>query len=537
MNMDQDPAGDLSADLELVASLLHKHGQKNFQSLVTLASLRGSTISVSRQSLLSGSTTSASRATTSSSFYPESMSTGRDSTEVQLAQWQPTSAPMSAVFPKTSIDTPFPNPAHALIADSGRDTETDASGDGSSTKYYCPLCAEVGIDKPIKRKTDLKRHFNNIHANDCQWVCKIGGGCGSAFDFQAAYDDHAKREHNGFKDLDPKVNLCRQVVFACGFERCREVFEAFTDAHAPTVRGQYFEHVLSHLSAGTQIHWSYRRRMGNLLRQSFVETTWKEYSRDLVEMTWEPESSALLRKLLECRHIVDVSLLCSYAVQLGSSAFNFPPPEAPSELRMPLLNDCALANQCHQPRQDIRFNQGLLGSTRTVHRISAAASRRSRVVPHSSPSVPPQATFTPPLAMAASGLYHELPPPSMTLASQHMEMDMGEYPMDDNDDMSELFPEAKHKPIEYFVGHMDDGPMEEQIGPFMDNSAHTLPSRSRTSSRRHLLAKKSLDRLRAKRNAGEGDYRMPDVVPPPPACTLPQNQTPSGPLYMSGYEM
>lgn len=534
MNTEQDAAGEMTQDLEVVRGLLQKYGPEYFNSMVTLASFRGSTASTPAPSLISSSATFASRTTTSSSIYPESVSSGRDSMEVPLAQWQPTSAPTPISFPVTPIDSSFPSQTQALALEAYRDNETDASADGAALRYQCPLCAEAGIDKPIKRKTDLKRHFNNIHASDSHWVCKfqIGGGCGATFDFQAAYEEHVKREHNGFKDLDAKVNLCQQVVFACGFERCREVFEASTDADGRAVRAHYFEHILSHLSAGHGVHWSYCRRMRNLLRQSIVYATWKEYDRDTVDLTWEPESSSLLRKVLECRHLIDVRLLCSYAIHLGSAGTTFAPPVPPVELAMPLLNDCALVSHCHQPRQDIRFLQGALGSVRGPQHPPQPKSKRSRTALYTSPAMQSPAAFISHSPTPINGPFHEIPPPSATLPSQQMELNADA--MDDADDII-MFP--IHKSLEYFVGPIG-APMENQVGPFVDDACHPHAGRSRISSRRHVLAKKSMERLRAIRNAADGDSPTMGTSPmTPPLCTMPQNQPMHGPQFMSGYEI
>jgi hypothetical protein len=61
--------------------------------------------------------------------------------------------------------------------------------------------------------------------------------------------------------------------------------------------------------------------MRNLLRQSatnhvWTEAVWNEAARN--QLTWVPQSSGILRKRLECRHIGDVKMVVQYAYVLGS---------------------------------------------------------------------------------------------------------------------------------------------------------------------------------------------------------------------------
>lgn len=235
--------------------------------------------------------------------------------------------------------------------------DPDGSGDGSRTKLQCPFCTEYGIGQWIGRKPDLKRHFNKIHASNAQWTCRLGGGCNLTFDFHTAYDAHVKKEHGGVKDPDAKVNLCQQVIWACGFETCREVFEAKTDDHGPKVMNNYFEHVLGHVVSSACGRWSYTRRMRNMLHQELVRHAWKDCDKgphdDLV---WQPQSSSTLRKMLETRHVNDAMLLCKYAVLLGSG--HPTPTIPPMQFSAPLLNTCKIVSPSHDPRHDARFSKG-----------------------------------------------------------------------------------------------------------------------------------------------------------------------------------
>ncbi|KAH8901866.1 hypothetical protein BR93DRAFT_384853 [Coniochaeta sp. PMI_546] len=259
-----------------------------------------------------------------------------------------TSTPGEALTP----DVP-PLPDATTLAE----LDPDGSGDGSRTKLQCPFCTEYGIGQWIGRKPDLKRHFNKIHASNAQWTCKLGGSCNLTFDFHTAYDAHVKKDHGGVKDPDAKVNLCQQVVWACGFETCREVFEAKTDDHGPKVMNHYFEHVLGHVVSTACGRWSYARRMRNLLNQELVRHAWKDCDKGpLDELMWQPQSSSMLRKMLETRHINDATLLCRYAVLLGSGhpAHAMPP----IQFNAPVLNTCKIVSPSHDPRHDARFSKG-----------------------------------------------------------------------------------------------------------------------------------------------------------------------------------
>ncbi len=44
---------------------------------------------------------------------------------------------------------------------------------GAGQPKKCPLCAEAGIVKLIRRKTDLKRHLRNFHNESFQWICPV----------------------------------------------------------------------------------------------------------------------------------------------------------------------------------------------------------------------------------------------------------------------------------------------------------------------------------------------------------------------------
>ncbi|KAB5531419.1 hypothetical protein GE09DRAFT_384925 [Coniochaeta sp. 2T2.1] len=362
--------GGLEADLDLIRELLRKYGFQQFESMVSIAGrslYEPSTSSSSRASIISSAATSISRGTSSGfSYYTDTSSLrshpGSISWNNQSTTGLPARSSTASVASRTSTPggsstcTPEvpPLPDAATIAE----MDPDGSGDGSRTKLQCPFCTEYGIGQWIGRKPDLKRHFNKIHASNAQWTCKLGGGCHLTFDFHTAYDAHVKKDHGGVKDPDAKVNLCQQVVWACGFETCREVFEAKTDDHGPKVMNNYFEHVLGHVVSSACGRWSYSRLMRNLLHQEIVQHAWKDCDKGPLvdDLMWQPQNSSILRKMLETRHISDATLLCKYAVILGSG--HPAPTMPPFQFNPPQINTCKIVSPSHDPRHDARFSKG-----------------------------------------------------------------------------------------------------------------------------------------------------------------------------------
>ncbi|PKS06757.1 hypothetical protein jhhlp_006831 [Lomentospora prolificans] len=209
-----------------------------------------------------------------------------------------------------------------------RSSDSLSNGAGASAakpkaSFMCAFCNEEGIVKTCTRKNDLKRHIEDFHNTNAQWRCRHRG-CELVFDWQTAYKAHLKQAHGGSRmSLDEaKVNLCPQVVFACGFDNCLQVFEAARDSEAQHIFKEYVSHVVKHFDDGAQSgQWTYSNRMRNLLRQIQVGRAWAECGLDdlaKAKLEWHPQTSSVLRKRLECRHIGDISLLIHYALCLGS---------------------------------------------------------------------------------------------------------------------------------------------------------------------------------------------------------------------------
>ncbi len=220
--------------------------------------------------------------------------------------------------------------------------------------FECPFCWELEIPSSISRKADLKRHFKQFHQNNAQWICPERS-CGLAFDWRSAFEMHLKESHRNAQHASDTamVKLCPQVVFACGFSNCRLIFEASGDEDAEKKAQEYFNHVANHFDDNlTHRNWSYSVRFRNLMRQTAVDTVWKERKKGPQDPKWQPRTSSVVRKLLETRHFSDIPLLVQWVVRLGSNPYcetHSPMPKLPADLRLPVKERCALAIEGHLP--------------------------------------------------------------------------------------------------------------------------------------------------------------------------------------------
>ncbi|OLN97063.1 hypothetical protein CCHL11_02160 [Colletotrichum chlorophyti] len=214
----------------------------------------------------------------------------------------------------------------------------------------CPMCAVYDVYVGFGRKSDFKKHLQNFHSTDCVWVCPRSK-CRMVFDFEKAYVTHFKADHG---DSCPpadqvKVELCPQVVFACGFIGCKEVMEASSDADALPTADKYFDHLANHFDKrSVASEWTYYHQMQNLLRQLALKDEWKHMLWDKAarnQLRWQPRSSGDLKKLLECRHLADVPKVLHAAWTLGQTSFSspeHPAPEFPGEATRPVRSRCSL---------------------------------------------------------------------------------------------------------------------------------------------------------------------------------------------------
>ena len=221
--------------------------------------------------------------------------------------------------------------------------------------FECPFCAERCITVEISRKNDLKRHFTEFHSGNSIWPCAVRG-CQMIFDWKSAYVVHLKTAHSGEGPLPQEVmaDTCPQVVFACGFNDCKRVFEAVSDLDAGQKAHDYFAHVADHFEDGlTHKNWSYSTRFRNLMRQELVEDAWKRRKKTAQQSpSWQPLSSFTLRKMLECRHIPDIPSFVQWAIVLSSMPYcnpRTPQPKLPPQFMISLKELCPFAQYDHRP--------------------------------------------------------------------------------------------------------------------------------------------------------------------------------------------
>ncbi|KDN68551.1 hypothetical protein CSUB01_08428 [Colletotrichum sublineola] len=245
----------------------------------------------------------------------------------------------------------------------------------------CPLCAVYDVRVGFGRKSDFKKHLQNFHNTDCAWICPRRG-CRMVLDFEKAFVAHYKAEH-GEAHIPPpdrvRVELCTQVVFACGFLGCKQVVEASDDGGASAAADRYFDHIAGHFDtrnsgASSSAEWAYYHQVQNLLRQRALKDEWKHTLWDKTarnQLRWQPRSSGDLKKLLECRHLVDVPRVLHAAWTLGQSSFSSPehppPPAFPGAATRPLRHQCPLTITGHN-----ELHRGSFGQRRPVFHTTLA---------------------------------------------------------------------------------------------------------------------------------------------------------------------
>ena len=169
---------------------------------------------------------------------------------------------------------------------------------------------------------------------------------------------------------EAKIFLCKQSVFACGFEQCAKVFETSPGGDSDATLKDYSNHIVRHLEQKSNSgQWSYSTRLRNLLRQSRVTGTWEMVTRgtDSDHFCWEPQSTVSLRKRLETQHLENLDQLIREAILLGSNksdGFDFP-----ARLELPYKSLCRF--KAHKapsargsPSRDLRQKDPQHSSTR-----------------------------------------------------------------------------------------------------------------------------------------------------------------------------
>ncbi|KAF4994099.1 hypothetical protein FGRMN_6014 [Fusarium graminum] len=335
---------DDQLDRQLLRHLMQRYGRDGIAQLIEEETISPATSIHDRASVISSSTFSSVKSEeTSSVFDSASIRTySSDNSSVR-------GSIISNVAGRTAKLLGRKSQARPSIT---HDEETSPASNESTTpapkqkgSFTCGFCREEDIQKTCTRKNDLKRHIEDFHNTNAQWFCRQKG-CDMVFDWQTAYKTHLKQAHGGSRmSLDEaKVNLCPQTVFACGFENCAQVFEAPTDDEADTVFKEFVAHVVKHFDEGSNSgEWTYSGRMRNLLLQSGLERAWQNSSwaeEERSHLRWHPQSSGILRKRLETRHLGDLQLLVQYAIALGSE------PSSIDKYRPDFINP--IKDQCRQ---------------------------------------------------------------------------------------------------------------------------------------------------------------------------------------------
>ncbi|PNY25125.1 Uncharacterized protein TCAP_04934 [Tolypocladium capitatum] len=234
----------------------------------------------------------------------------------------------------------------------GAATRTGRRSSSRKTDYACGFCAEIAIPKTCTRRNDLRRHIDQFHNTNAQWLCQHPG-CRMAFDWSTAYQIHLREDHGGslMKVSEAKVVLCPQTVFACGYKGCSRVFEAADDADAVATWKLYTTHLIKHCEGGRGIgSWDYSHRMRNLLSQTRLSAAWEASSPDGGDgsgLQWDPASSRTMRKLLETRHVDNPHQLVNCAMMLASATENPHRVEAAFDLGLPIKRECPAAAAKH----------------------------------------------------------------------------------------------------------------------------------------------------------------------------------------------
>ncbi|CAI0651908.1 unnamed protein product [Colletotrichum noveboracense] len=350
-------------DGQLIKHLLTRYGADELSRLIqettTTPSDGASIISSTQSSILSDE---------SSVWDTQSIRTFSDTSSITGSIMSNVSRGTSKILGRRSQSSSASAAAQAQAAQQAAQTQEQQSWDSSTPEaasstssaskqkgaFMCGFCKEEDITKTCTRKNDLKRHIEDFHNVNAQWFCRHRG-CQMVFDWQGAYKTHLKQAHGGSRmSLDEaKVNLCPQVVFACGFDNCLQVFEAQGDSDASSTFKEYVSHVVKHFDEGTNSgEWSYSARIRNLLRQSQVQSAWNESMWNEASRTslqWNPQTSGILRKRLECRHIGDLKLLIQYAFLLGTDASSIG--KFREDFITPVADTCTMHMSGHRSRQ------------------------------------------------------------------------------------------------------------------------------------------------------------------------------------------
>ncbi|KAM6514728.1 hypothetical protein FSOLCH5_008968 [Fusarium solani] len=346
---------DDSLDRQLLRHLMRRYGREGVAQLMDEEATSPAISLNDGASVISSSTYSSVKSEDAASLFDTASvrTFSSDNSSVRGSIISNVSARTAKLLGRKSNQSTRPSTSQSTHRE--EEAATTPSGDSATPaphapkqkgSFTCGFCREEDIQKTCTRKNDLKRHIEDFHNTNAQWFCRHSD-CNMVFDWQTAYKTHLKQAHGGSRmTLDEaKVNLCPQTVFACGFENCPQVFEAPSDDDADSTFKEFVAHVVKHFDEGSNSgEWTYSGRMRNLLKQSglvraWANSSWPEEERNRLQ--WHPQSSGILRKRLETRHLGDLQLMVQYAIALGSE------PSSITKYREDFINP--VKDQCRQP--------------------------------------------------------------------------------------------------------------------------------------------------------------------------------------------
>jgi len=191
--------------------------------------------------------------------------------------------------------------------------------------YFCTKCEES-----FQERNEWQEHEYSLHEQQYYWICP-GDGCDQVFTKDTIFAEHHGAAHGcpvSDEALENRRPLPRKRSWACGFDRCKLVFDDW-EARCDHVANHFEE--LARLDDATQqpSEWKYTNVLRNLLRQPDIKEGYKRmmirlHGDDKVfwpKMKWQVENSSELLRKLEHRDFRDgVMEIARVACQLGHPA-------------------------------------------------------------------------------------------------------------------------------------------------------------------------------------------------------------------------
>lgn len=196
--------------------------------------------------------------------------------------------------PSTRPDSRFSN------LSSTTSVSTSSQKSPAEKIFYCTVCFQIGKHTCFRRKNDWKRHEENFHHTQKEWLCD----CGLAFGRVRDFTEHHSSVHTGSTLSQVSklgIDLLPTVFYACGFQGCKGLFKSWDER---------CDHVASHMKANpTSAQWDYSVEVTNLLRQPELRKEWKDllsqrHGPDKLNwpsFSWDPVRARNLHRKLQCQ--------------------------------------------------------------------------------------------------------------------------------------------------------------------------------------------------------------------------------------------